>query len=315
MHGRIRESNWVYQYYCPTKQKDWKKGKLQDNQKWVRGKVGEHGCDNTRSMNIHLLDDFVITKVRETLSNSNQLKEKFKKEVLKDKQVGDKDSWEHERLIRVEKTRRTHLEKQVEQLRSSLAEIESNILVGDIDDKELSEQIKGKVIEKFKDAKDKLDQSRQKVIQLEQENSWIDWLSKYHEHYLDWEKFSKEELQDAINQFVDKITVRFDHEKTEHIVTIKFKLPLVDDNLDYKDPDDKSKGYKVGKGNEELQGNLPIKKGGRISQKNPPLHHHSTVNADATFLGWSLACYFYRLNNTVNKTKNYILLCFFLSTC
>ena len=71
--------------------------------------------------------------------NSNQLKEKFKKEVLKDKQVGDKDSWEHERLIRVEKTRRTHLEKQVEQLRSSLAEIESNILVGDIDDKELSE--------------------------------------------------------------------------------------------------------------------------------------------------------------------------------
>ena len=44
--------------------------------------------------------------------------------------------------------------------------------------------------------------------------------------------------------------MRFDHEKNEHIVTIKFKLPLVDDNLDYKNPDDKSKGYKVGKGNE-----------------------------------------------------------------
>ena len=50
---------------------------------------------------------------------------------------------------------------------------------------ELSEQIKGKFIEKFIDAKNKLDQSRQKIIQLEQENSWIDWLSKYHETYLD----------------------------------------------------------------------------------------------------------------------------------
>ena len=57
-------------------------------------------------------------------------------------------------------------------------------------------------------------------------------------------------MRDAFNQFVDKITVRFDQQKTEHIVTIKFKLRLVDDNLDHKDPDDKSKGYKVGKGNE-----------------------------------------------------------------
>lgn len=70
----------------------------------------------------------------------------FKKEVLKEKQVRDNDSWEHERPIRVEKTRRTDLEKQVEQLRSSLAEIETNILIRDIDDQELLEQIKDKVI-------------------------------------------------------------------------------------------------------------------------------------------------------------------------
>ena len=116
---------------------------------------------------------------------------------------------------------------------------------------------------------------------------------------MDWEKFSKEELQDAINQFVDKITVRFDHEKTEHIVIIKFKLPLVDDNLDYKDPDDKSKGYKVGKGNEELQGNLPFKKGGRVSQKNPPLHHHSSV----TFVRCDDA------SSTADLTSNFTLTC------
>ena len=285
MHGKIKPKNRINQYYCPKKGKDWKKGKLQEDQKWVRGKVGEHGCNNIRAVNIHLVDDFFVTKVRETLSDSHQLKEKFKKEILKDKQVGDNDTWEYERIIRVEKTRRTHLEKQVGQLRSSLAEIESNILVGDIDDKELSQQVKENVIAKFKDAKEKLDQSRQKVIQLEQENSWIDWLSKYHEHYLDWEKFSKEELQDAINQFVDKINIGFDQEKNEHLITIKFKLPLVRDSLDYKDPDDKSKGYKVKKGKEELKGNLPIPKRGRYNKINAPLHHHSTVTDFAKFLG------------------------------
>ena len=169
-------------------------------------------------------------------------------------------------------------------MRSSLAEIESNILVGDIDDKELSEQDKEKVIEKFRDKKEKLDQSRQKIIQLEQENSWIDWLSKYHENYLEWEKFSKEELQDALNKFVDKVLVGYDQEKNEHIVTIKFKLPLVKDKIDYKDPDDKSKGYSVKKGNMDLEGKLPSVKKGRPS-KNTHLHHHSTVTDLAKFLG------------------------------
>ena len=59
----------------------------------------------------------------------------------------------------------------------------------------------------------------------------------------------------------------------------------MNDKLDYKDPDDKNKGYKVGKGNEEFQGNLLIKKCGSISQKNPPLHHHSTVTDFAKFRG------------------------------
>ena len=287
MHGKIKPKNWIATYFCPKKQKDWKKGKLQQDQKWVRGKVGEHGCDNIRSVNIHLLDDFIVTKVRETLSDSHLLKETFKREVLRQKQVGQEDSWEYERLIRVEKTRRTHLQKQVEQYRSSLADIETNILVGDIDDKELSEQIKGKVIEKFKDAKEKLETSRRKIIELEQENAWIDWLSQHHERFLEWDKFSKEELQDALNKFVDRILVRFDVEKNEHIITIKFKLPLVDDSIKYNDPDDKGKSYRVKDGRDELEGNLPIQKGGRPSKKNPPLHHHSTVTDLAKFRGWS----------------------------
>ena len=52
----------------------------------------------------------------------------------------------------------------------------------------------------------------------------------------------------------------------EHLITIKFKLPLVKDSPDYKDPDDKSKGYSVKKGNMDLEGKLPSVKKGRPSK-------------------------------------------------
>lgn len=50
--------------------------------------------------------------------------------------------------------------------------------------------------------------------------------------------------------------VQYDQEKNEHIVTIKFKLPLVKDKIDYKDPDDKGKGYSIKKGKEKLVGSV-----------------------------------------------------------
>ena len=40
--------------------------------------------------------------------------------------------------------------------------------------------------------------------------------------------------------------------------------------IDYDDPDDKSKGYSVKKGNMDLEGKLPSIKKGRPSKKYPP---------------------------------------------
>ena len=259
IHGEIKPTIRRNVYFCPKKQKDWKKGKLDENQKWVRGKVGEHGCDNTRSVNITNMDYFVITKVQETLQNSSVLKETFKREVLKEKQVGDNDTWEYERLIRIEKTKRNALKKKVEEYRGSIATIETNLILDDVDDKELSEQIEQNLITKFQKTKDDLEISRSKVEDMENQSQWIDWLSRYQEKFLDWGKFSKEEIQDAINKFVEKILVSWDEKEQQHIVNIQFKLPLVNDKIDYKDPDDKTKGYSVQDGNTEFLGSIPIK--------------------------------------------------------
>ena len=286
IHGEIKPSVRRNVYYCPKKQKDWKKGKLSIEQKWVRGKVGEHGCDNTRSVNITNMDVFVVSKVQETLQNSSLLKETFKREILKEKQVGDADNWEYERVIRLEKTKKSSLQKKVDEYRGSLATLETNLILNDVDDRELSEQIKENLKVKFQNAKDELEQSKQRIEDLEQQNQWIDWLSKYQEKYLDWEKFSKEELQDAINKFVDKILVNWDESNKQHLVTIKFKLPLVDDTIDYNDPNNKSKGYKVGEGKSDLLGKIEWKSGRpKKGEEKAYLHDYSTVTDFAKFLG------------------------------
>ena len=278
IHGEIKPTIRRNVYFCPKKGKDWKKGELQENQKWVRGKVGKHGCDNTRSVNITNMDIFVISKVQETLKNSSLLKEKFKREILKEKQVGDNDQWEYERVIRLEKTKRNSIQKKVDEYRTSLATLETNLILNEVDDRDLSEQIKENLKTKFQKAKDDLDESRLKIQDLEHQNQWIEWLAKYQDQYLDWEKFSKEELQDAINKFVDKILVNWDGEKKQHIITIKFKLPLVDDRIDYNDPNNKSKGYKVGEGKSDLLGQIEWKSGRpKKGEEKAYPHSHSTV--------------------------------------
>jgi hypothetical protein len=55
------------------------------DQKWKRGKVGEHGCTMVRSLNIPITDKFVWDLVVDTVSNSSMLKEGFKNEILKSK--------------------------------------------------------------------------------------------------------------------------------------------------------------------------------------------------------------------------------------
>ena len=59
--------------------------------------------------------------------------------------------------------------------------------------------------------------------------------------------FSKEEVQDALNKFLDKINASFDTKKTEHIITIKFKLPVVKDKFQYIDRTNKGKGNSIKK--------------------------------------------------------------------
>lgn len=73
--------------------------------------------------------------------------------------------------------------------------------------------------------------------------------------------------------------VQYDQEKNEHIVTIKFKLPVVKDKIDYKDPDDKGKGYSIKKGKEKLVGSvIPTPRGKKSVWSDRHLYDRKDLN-------------------------------------
>ncbi|MFP6756444.1 MAG: hypothetical protein VCB60_12080, partial [Alphaproteobacteria bacterium] len=207
-------------------------------------------------------------RVRETLTNSHILKEKFKKEVLKIKSSGG--GYENERQIRLERTKKNRFEKDIQKIQSSLADVETGNLLDEFDDSAIYQRIRNNLSKKLKDLKEKLEQSRLRIKQLGQENLWVDWVSKYHDKLVEWDKFSDMEKKDSIGQFVDKILVRLDHNTNEHIITMKFKLPLVGDKLEYKDDTKKSKGYIIIDGETNDEVHIPVgkpRKDGRSNRK------------------------------------------------
>ena len=89
MRGRIHDARNERVYFCANKTRNWKNGAIPKDQKWKRGKVGNHGCGMTRSLNIPITDQFVWDLVMDTVANFSTLKEGFKDEVLKSKFAGD----------------------------------------------------------------------------------------------------------------------------------------------------------------------------------------------------------------------------------
>jgi hypothetical protein len=67
-----------------------------------------------------------------------------------------------------------------------------------------------------------------------------------------------------------RIDVHFDKETSTHRLDLKFRLNLVDDQIKYKDPANKRRGYKVVEGDDEQSLWVNQKRRGRPKKVNAP---------------------------------------------
>lgn len=234
-------------YYCPKKERVWSKRPPSETEKWQRGRV----CTMTRSLNIDEADALVWDSVINAISKSVLMKDAVRKEVLGDGgatlQVSAKE--EKSRIAKI-KT----LMKHIERLDESLTELESDRLMGKITQSQYP-NIKSRISDEKLQTEGELERLVELTNAAKQKKNWIDWIDKFQRKVDAYRSFSPEEKREVLQGLLTEIDVHLVDAK-KHRLDIKFKLPLVDDKLVYKDPSNKSLGYKVKEGSATLKVDL-----------------------------------------------------------
>jgi len=241
MSGRIKESKNERHYFCPNKTRNWKKNKPTEETRYKRGKVDGYGCNMNRSLNIPITDEFVWNSVRKVVSESSTLKEGFKKEVLHSKYATEE---EIKTELKNQKTKSKRWMTELQQIQSSIADVETNNLLRKYD-AEVYEKIIGNLNAELDKTKEEIEQTRLRIKELGKEQKWLDWVQKYADQVDELDTYSDEQKKEYLDGIIDRIEVRLDQETKDHHLDIIFRLPLVGDGIEYVDKNNKSAGYEL----------------------------------------------------------------------
>ncbi len=255
--GQVKKTQNHKSYGCRSKEQRFKGKNVND-------------CSNRRTMDMDKTDELVVSEIKGVVGNSSLLKQKFKTDVMKNK---DKDT---KKIKEEKKDIEKHIKKidtQIESIVQSLSSIEVNKIIGEIDDERLVERTKQNLNEELGRLDDQKKGLIQEIDDLDNRKDWLDWVGKYGK--LNLKRFEKPTTE-LLSGFVDKIIVSPTFGKNRdgkelqvgHKFKVVFSSPVVNDDIEYIDPKNKTKGYNVIKGKKNLETDeLVISKGGRPKKK------------------------------------------------
>lgn len=253
MSGRIAPLRGERYYYCANKTRKWKNGAIPEELKWKRGKFGDYGCNNTKSMNIDLTDDFVWTNVKKIVSKSSILKKEFKDEYL-----GKVKTYKaYTRDMGLEKRKITRHQKELTQIDKTLGDVETSYRMGEYDSDTIFNQIKDNLKKRRTKVLEALEEAKGKKKSLVDERKWVDWIRKFGEKIDNLSFGSPDIHKEYLMGLIDKIEVSLNQETREHEFNIFYNLPIVDDGIKYKNNERKSLGYEVIEGGRQSGFTLP----------------------------------------------------------
>ncbi len=194
-----------------------------------------------RSLNIPKTDALVWDAIKEVVKNSVTLKERVKTEVLRQKQETDLVSDEAIQNLDTTGNRLTRELKNVEQ---SIAKVETDHMLGKIKET-IYENILQNLNAELNSVEAQLAQLDIQKREATSEKRWVDWVRRYEEQYQNLDNLSEIDKKAYIEALVMRLVVHLDGDTKEHTVDIEFSLPVVGDQLVYKDPTKKSLGYDI----------------------------------------------------------------------
>ena len=204
------------------------------------------------------------------MSNSSILKEEFKSKVL------DKKNQKSDQI----KSDINRYEKRIKLLDSKISLTDENIglvMVNELQKRITKSQSKV-ILKNLREELEELNNERQitisKINERNEENEWLDWIGKFGK---DVDLRVEQDRVGLIEGLIKKINVYSvysknrdkDRVQTGHKLKIGFKLPIVNDELVYRDSSNKNLGYDIKNGSRIMRTESfeSFNKGGRGVKK------------------------------------------------
>jgi len=242
--GRLYKSQYRSVYYCPRLERNYAN----------EGTGRAEKCANRRYLKIDETDQLVWDTVLEVLTHSNLFKEEVKKQVMGESITHKDQSDEIKKLRRKLKA----VEKDISDVTSSIVNLETDKILKRRDRHELD-----RILKNVEDARIELEAQREQLkVQLhglENQTRWTDWLSKFGDRLGAMAEFAVQERHEFLKGVIDHIVVKT-LDKQSHELVIRFKIPYVNDQLVWRNPNRKSLGYDLKDGDFGISVDIDTKK-------------------------------------------------------
>jgi hypothetical protein len=257
--GRIKVNKNVRHYYCPLSERKFNK-KFDDGLK----------CNMKRCLNIPTTDKVLWEKIVEILSNTNELKDWMRTKTLIVKSIKSKEMVE---VIKQKEQKITDLTKTLNDLEKGLVKVETEQILNHYPSVEVYNSLKKDLTKKYNETKSDIEDIRNSLIQIGNDELWYDWLERFGNEVKDKQNISDTLKKDLLRLVLKDIHVGYDSNEKVHILTLNFKIPVI-----FRD-EDRPKGGR----NQVIV--KPPKSGRKPINQNEPFLDYSTVTDLARFLG------------------------------
>jgi DNA invertase Pin-like site-specific DNA recombinase len=226
-------------YYCPKKERAWTKQKINQDDKWKRGRV----CEMTRSLNIDAADELIWNAVLDVLNKSRSFREQSKESILgedpRSVKVAEQEVYAANQKIR-------HLRKMQAKVQEALARVETDRLMDRLSPEQYP-VVRANINKEGLDIEVEIEHLTAKVNGIGQQRGWIKWLDEFRKKVATFKNYTLVQRKEFLAGLLTSVDV-FMIDSQTHWLELQFQVPLVDDELVYRDSINKKLGYAIKEG-------------------------------------------------------------------
>lgn len=226
-YGNYREGRTSNYYHCGNK-----------TNKYRDKHTDQHVvCGSKRNVRIDTTEKVVWDLVKEILSSSHLYKETIKEGVMGSTESLSKTKEQKKKISkRIDK-----LNLQVQKVTDTIVDLTTQNLLSETRDLQ-------RVIKRLEENRNETEveiQTLQNDLQdIEDEGRWVNWLKVWKDRLRDLDNLTPSERHEFLKGIVSNVVVH-GTDKQKHRLEVIFEFPWVGDKLEYIDPENKSKGYRI----------------------------------------------------------------------